>query len=447
MIRIFNIFIPVRTLILFVLEGILIAACYLLAAALLLDNIRLEMFLLYEGGLRDIGILTAAVLMSMYVLNLYAPARLRSRVQLVLKLIQVIGAAFVIEGLFTYIQCELPADIMFVGSTFLLPVLSGSRAIYNSFFLRNLGTDRVLFVGLNSQAMEVAARIAEQPDLGFTLVGIVDDELQPGETWRGVKILGGLADLDEIARATALDRVALFLNERRRVAPLKSLLDLHLSGVRVEEGSALYEAVCGRICVAQLRPSDVIFHNTLGPRPSSVALQSIYTNLIALCMFAVALLFLPLIGLAIKLSSSGPVFERETRLGFRGIPFTMFRFRCACVKDGCRNVTRVGRWLRCSHLENLPQIWNVVRGEMALIGPRAERREFVRVIGEVIPFFAQKQCVKPGLTGWSQINSRAGQAIDTVTTFEYDLYYIKNISLALDAYIILQTVKRLRPRP
>jgi len=196
--------------------------------------------------------------------------------------------------------------------------------------------------------------------------------------------------------------------------------------------------------VEQLRPSDVIFHDTVGPRPNNVALQSIYTNLVALCLFAALLPFLPVVALAIKLTSPGPVFERETRLGFRGVPFTLFRFRCAIVEHGCRKITRVGYWLRRLHLVNLPQLWNVVRGEMALIGPRPERKEFVRVIGEVIPFFAQKQCVKPGLTGWSQINCRNEQAIDTVRALEYDLYYIKNISLALDAYIVLQALKNLR---
>lgn len=446
MIRIFNIFIPVRTLILFLLEGVLIAGSYLLAAAILLDIINLEMFLLYEGGMRNIGILTATMLIVMYVLNLYAPVRQRSRVQLGIRLIQVIGLAFMFEGLFTYLQCALPPNIMFAGSVVVLPVLGGSRLIYNSLSKR-FGTDRVLFVGVSPQAVEIAARMAELPDLGFTLIGIVDDEMRPGDLWQGVKVLGRLADLGEAARSIALDRVALFLPERRKVAPLATLLDLHFSGVRVEDGSVLYETVCGRISMEQLRPSDLIFHNTVGPRPNNVALQSIYTNLIALCLFAALLPFLPIVALAIKLTSRGPVFKRETRLGFRGVPFTMFRFRCDAVEDGCRRFTRVGYWLRRFHLENLPQLWNVVRGEMALIGPRPERKEFLRIIGQVIPFFAQKQCVKPGMTGWSQINSTDEQAIDTVRTLEYDLYYIKNISLALDAYIILQALKSVRSRP
>lgn len=449
MIRFFHIFIPIRILVLFVSECILTAASYLLAAALLLEAFSPEIFLFYEGGALNLGVLTAAILLSMYALDLYTSVRRRSRVQLVLKLMQVIGIAFVVEGLFSYIdpQSELPQGVMFLGSAFVLLALTGSRLIYDSVFFRQFGTARVLFVGADAQAVEIAAKISGHPDLGFTLVGLVSDDLRPGDLWQGIKVLGGLAALGEIASAAKPDRVALFFSEWRQTVPLKTLLDLHLSGVRVEDGSMLYEAVCGRICVERLRPSDLIFHDTVGPRPSSVALQSIYTNLAALCVFAVLVPFLPLAALLIKLSSPGPVFERETRLGFRGVPFTAFRFRCTTLEGGRRKQTVVGRWFRRFHLEGLPRLWNIVRGEMALIGPRPERPEFVRVLGDVIPYFAQKQCVKPGLTGWSQINSVPGEAMDTVRTLEYDLYYIKNISLALDAYIMLQAFKLPWSRP
>jgi exopolysaccharide biosynthesis polyprenyl glycosylphosphotransferase len=171
---------------------------------------------------------------------------------------------------------------------------------------------------------------------------------------------------------------------------------------------------------------------------------------------AVAVVTLPLIvltAIAVRFSSAGPVLYRQVRTGMDGVPFTLYKFRSMYVDAEARTgavwaqkddprVTPIGRWLRLLRLDELPQLFNVLRGEMVIVGPRPERPEFVKTLNEQIPYYRQRHCVKPGITGWAQINYKYGNTIeDTIMKLEYDLYYIKNMSTALDAYIIFHTVK------
>jgi lipopolysaccharide/colanic/teichoic acid biosynthesis glycosyltransferase len=189
-----------------------------------------------------------------------------------------------------------------------------------------------------------------------------------------------------------------------------------------------------------LEPYTVIFRNELSAPPGSVALQSIYTNLLALASVVVMLPLVVLIAIVVRLTHSGPVLSRTTCVGLHGIPFTRFRFRC----DG-RDL--VSRFLTRFKLDALPQILNVVRGEMALIGPRAERIEFNQILTALIPFYRQKQSVKPGIMGWSQLHCDVQPTEDTLARLEYDLYYIKHISLVLDAYTVIKAFKWVLTNP
>jgi exopolysaccharide biosynthesis polyprenyl glycosylphosphotransferase len=191
----------------------------------------------------------------------------------------------------------------------------------------------------------------------------------------------------------------------------------------------------------------------MGPRRGSVVLQSIYSPALALIGTVLALPVMLVAAIAVRLTSRGPVLFRQTRVGLDGEVFTLYKFRSMYVDAEARTgavwatkndprVTWIGRWLRMLRIDELPQLWNVLRGEMSLVGPRPERPEFVKVLAEKIPYYRQRHCVKPGITGWAQINHKYGDTIeDTVTKLEYDLYYIKHLSVALDVYIIFHTLK------
>jgi exopolysaccharide biosynthesis polyprenyl glycosylphosphotransferase len=208
-----------------------------------------------------------------------------------------------------------------------------------------------------------------------------------------------------------------------------------------------------RISTLELRPSQLVFSGELGPRQGLLVLQTIADMAAALAGVVILSPVMLFVAMAVKLSSPGPILYGQKRVGLGGKLYTVYKFRSMyqdaeaatgavwASRDDPR-VTRVGGFLRKGRLDELPQLFNVLRGEMALVGPRPERPEFVAILSEKIPFYRQRHCVKPGITGWAQINYKYGDTIeDSITKLEYDLYYIKNLSFALNAYIIFQTLK------
>jgi exopolysaccharide biosynthesis polyprenyl glycosylphosphotransferase len=299
----------------------------------------------------------------------------------------------------------------------------------------------------------VATHIVEHPELGMAVVGYIEDGVLRGTPRAGGKVLGNLSSLCEIALEVAPDKIVVGMTERRQCMPVSDLLELRFSGIFIEEASTTYESVCMRISTLELRPSQFVFSGELGPRPGILLIQGCYNLAIALIG---TVLFAPVMlatAIAVKLSSPGPVLYRQTRVGLDGSLFTVYKFRSMNMnaeaatgavwasKDDPR-VTRVGKQLRKFRLDELPQFFNVLRGDMAVVGPRPERPEFVKALSEKIPYYRQRHCVKPGITGWAQINYKYSDTLeDTIAKLEFDLYYIKNFSPSLDGYIIFHTVK------
>jgi lipopolysaccharide/colanic/teichoic acid biosynthesis glycosyltransferase len=184
-----------------------------------------------------------------------------------------------------------------------------------------------------------------------------------------------------------------------------------------------------------------------------ILLQGIYSAVLGVIGMLITLPVMAVVALLVKFSSPGPILLRQTRVGLHGTHFTLYKFRSMYADAEARTgavwatrddprITPVGRWIRRLRLDELPQFFNVVRGEMCLVGPRPERPEFSAMLEEKIPFYKQRQWVKPGITGWAQINHKYGDTIeDSLTKLEYDLYYIKNLGPALDGYIIFHTLK------
>jgi exopolysaccharide biosynthesis polyprenyl glycosylphosphotransferase len=234
---------------------------------------------------------------------------------------------------------------------------------------------------------------------------------------------------------------------------MNELLELRFAGNIIEEAATAYERVCGRVCIKDLRPSQLIYSGELGPRRESQFYQTISNLVFAAMGIVLALPFMLLTALAVRLSSPGPVLYRQTRVGMDGVPFTLYKFRSMrqnaeattgavwAAKDDPR-VTPVGRVIRRIRFDELPQLFNVLKGEMSIVGPRPERPEFVKALSEQIPYYRQRHCVRPGITGWAQINYKYGDTLeDTITKLEFDLYYIKNMTMGLDAYVIFHTIK------
>lgn len=432
----------------------LCAASFLLASYYVL-GIQFESYMFLENGWVRVGLVTGSILLGLHFVDLYNQIRIRSHGRLLQDLCQVMGVTLIAQGLISYgaPDLRLGRGIMLVGCAICFVVLFSWRSIYSAYFVEVVGRDRILFIGFNPVIQEMAEHIQEAEYLGLTIAGFLHDEEEIGSELPGGKVLGRVADLHRVIEETKPNRIVLGLTERRNRMPVQELLDLRFAGYNIQEAGTTYEAVCGRICTKELRPSQLIFSGEFAPRPGSVSLQ---TGMNLTVSFIGAILTLPLmllVAIAVRLTSQGPILYRQTRVGLNGRLFQVMKFRSMRVdaeketgavwasKNDTR-VTPIGSFLRRTRLDELPQFFNVLRGDMSLVGPRPERPEFVQTLSEIIPYYRQRLSVKPGITGWAQINHRYGDTIeDTVIKLEYDLYYIKNISLSLDLYIIFQTLK------
>jgi len=429
-------------------------ACFVGALYLILPMDPV-VFILYDGGLGRISAVVAVLMLGIYFQDLYSNLLVPSRMQLVQQVVLCFGLIFIVQALLSYVdpQLMMPRWALITGSAMALVVLPAWRIAYARYLLLVQHAERILFLGCTTIAPEIEKRLLEKPQLGMSVAGYVDDGTVLSDPLPPEKILGSLGEFPQVVESVNPDRVVVALSERRGRMPPAELLRLRLSGVFVQEVAELYELAFDRVCLRELRPSQLIFARQPGPRASLVLLQTIYSLIIAAVGLVVTLPLSLIVACLVKLTSSGPVLHRQVRVGRNGAPFTLYKFRSmyddAEAETGAvwaskndPRITPVGRWLRLFRLDEIPQMLNVLRGEMSFVGPRPERPEFVETFSEQIPFYRQRLSVKPGVTGWAQINHKYGDTIeDAITKLEYDLYYVKNISPALDAYVIFQTIK------
>jgi sugar transferase (PEP-CTERM system associated) len=395
-------------------------------------------------------------MVGIYFHDLYTQFRISSRILLVQQLCLVVGIAFLTQALLSYLKHPewiLPKWLMIIGSGLVLVFLPAWRILYAGVVLKALGSERLLFLGSSPVVQEISDYLQDHPELGLCAVGYLEECQSSFNEITTMPRVGCVTELQRAVSEQHPDRIVVGLAERRGRLPVQELLDLRFSGIRIEDVLTTYESTFGRVCVRALRPSQLIFSAELGPRPNRVFWQSIYSFVIALTATVVTAPIMLLVAAVVRVTSKGPVLFRQERIGRNGVPFTLFKFR-SMYKDaeqhtgpvwatkGDPRITPVGRWLRSLRLDELPQLLNVVRGEMSIVGPRPERPEFVQTLTEQIPYYRQRHCVKPGITGWAQINHKYGDTIeDTIRKLEFDLFYIKNLAPSLDAYIIFHTLK------
>lgn len=432
-----------RMLSLVVPDTVLIFSCYILAAYWS-GGADPSVFLFYDNGLLQISLVVAGVLVGLQLNKLYVQVGVRSKLLLAQQLCLTLGVTFLLESLLSYLRYSallLAPPIMLFGSALTLGVLLVWRMFYSALLWKSLGAQRVLFYGTSPAALEASDSLVAHPEFGLATAGYIDNERPAGTAINGARVLGSTAELGRVISEVRPDRIVVAVAERRQGVPFRELLDLQFHGIEIQRVAELYELTCERVCLDELMPSQLIFSDELGARRGAVALQAIYSNIAALAGLALlAALLLP-IALAIKLSSPGPIVIEQAALGLNLVPFTFYRFRCRRA-DG--RLTRLGRWLRRLRLDALPQMLNVIRGEMALVGPRPHRPEFIPALMEQMPFYGQRHAVRPGILGWSQLNCDYGARLrDARESLEYDLYYIKHMSPALDAYIVLHSLMEL----
>jgi len=437
MIRILTLLAPPSILAMFLCETVLIGASYL--AAVYFDrNLNPAQFLIDKSGWQSILIVDGLILLGMYFRHLYGAIRIRSRILLLQELLVAVGAAFIAEALMTYFASgwALPRGVLLMGSGIAVASVCAWRILFGAAIWNRLGLQRVLFIGLPPAAVKLAGYLSRHPEAGFAPVGYLDHGEVTGEN--GLARLGVLRDLNEVVEGHRPDWIV--IGERKDIAArqVDDLLELRFGGVQIEDMGGFCERMNGRVSASEVRPSEFIFSEHLRLDRLNLRLQLMYSTVVALLAIPIALPLMGVVALLIPRRLRGPRLVRERRVGWCGVPFTMYRFR-SIPREATAELSGVGKFFVRFGLDRLPQIWNVLRGEMSLVGPEPDRPELAERLNQIIPFNAQRVLVRPGVIGWAQVREVSdGSPHDAVRRLEYDLYYVNNLSPLLDLLVVLR---------
>lgn len=441
MIRLFNVYYPVRTLLLLAGEGLAVWTSFLLGFML---RYRQDSYLVlnFEYGYDKIFAATALVLLLSHWFGLYDPEYCRDKGEILFRLMMVPG---IVALVLAFVGFVFPGMVR--GNSASLGLLIATIALFGwrraHEYLVQLACFRetVFVLGAGDRAENLIRSLHNRPELGVEVVGWGGDEQE------------AVAQLAEFAKKRKLQRVVVALPDRRGTLPVSELLQLRLEGIKIEEATSWMEKITGRIEVQQLYPSWFVFGEGFRYSASLAIIRRLVSLLASAVLLLVVLPFIPLVILLIKLDSPGPVLYRQQRVGLGGATFYCYKFRTMCENaeadtgptwacDNDPRITRVGRFLRLTRLDEIPQLWCVLKGDMAFVGPRPERPEFVDWLSKEVPYYTARHSVPPGITGWAQIRYKYGNTLqDALEKLQYDLYYVKNRSLGLDLFIILQTIK------
>ena len=449
MIRLFNVYYPVRTLVLLLGEALVIVFSFVLGTMFTVESmLRFSNALFIERGYLRILALTGVVLLLSHGFDLYDSSKIEQKLDQAFRILFVLGLVALALGAIIYKFPDfLPGNNSAIFGVIILAIsLFCWRSAYGWLVCQPFFRERVYVLGTGERAERLVTGLARR-GLGIEVVG-----------WTGN--LGGEPSLSavgshlaELAKAQGVHRVIVAMPDRRGTIPVEELLTLRLAGVKVEEATSWLEKISGRIEVEQLYPSWFIFAE--GFRFSTVnrILRRIVNFTAAFCGLIMALPLIPLVALAVKMSSKGPVFYRQERVGRGSQTFYCYKFRtmrqdaeadtgATWATDDDPRITKVGKYLRLLRLDEIPQLWCVLKGDMHFVGPRPERPEFVQWLRREIPYYNLRHVVRPGITGWAQVQYKYGNTLeDAREKLQYDLFYIKNASLGLDLLIMFQTIK------
>jgi sugar transferase (PEP-CTERM system associated) len=393
----------------------------------------------------------------LYYGDLYELTEVTDRRDLFVRILQSLGAAsFVLAAIyFWFPTMMIGRGVFLLAASLIIMIVIGWRFAFDWVAQQVGPRERLLLVGVSASAVNLARELfGRRHELGVEIVGFVDsDPERVGETVFNPRVIGTIEDIPAIVRARSVDRVVVSLADARGKLPMGKLLDMKLNGVSFDHLASVYEEYTGKIAVENLRPSWLIFSSGFqGARVLKAAKRLMDIGIAAVALVVTAPLML-LVALVVRATSHGKALYHQERVGRHGRIFTVHKFRSMQVDAEASSgpvwaspndarVTSVGRFLRRTRLDELPQLWNVLVGEMSLVGPRPERPKFVEELTREIPFYGQRQVVRPGITGWAQVRYTYGASKeDALEKLQYDLFYIKNLSIALDLFIILETIK------
>ncbi|VFQ44325.1 sugar transferase [Desulfoluna butyratoxydans] len=452
MIEVFRRYYTIRNLFLIALESVLLYLCILLASALFVEGQG-------AGDLSGLslkaGLVVSTCIFCLYCNNIYSLKDTKGYTDLAFKLFQSFGAAMILLALFyaAFSQAIIGTRFFFIYIPVVVTILSIWRFFYVYLLKSGVLSQSIYIIGDGDLAIDICRETETEIDCGYCVKGIISPRPLEGISSVKAPHIDTCQGLAVRARENGVKRIVVALKEKRGNFPIDELLLCRVSGIDVVEGNTFYEMLTGKFLVSSINPTWLIFSN--GFRKSRVRnMVKRLEDLVA--SVSLLLFFSPLIlvtALFIKWDSRGPILFSQDRLGIRHKPYRLYKFRSMVENAEALSgpvwasredprVTRVGRFIRKWRIDELPQLFNVLKGDMSLVGPRPERAHFVEQLEAQVPYYAERFIVRPGVTGWAQVRYEYGDSVeDAMEKLNYDLFYIKNMSIFMDVVIVFRTIR------
>ena len=456
MLRLFKQNYPIRNIFFVAVEGVAIFVSVLLATRLLYGEelFNLDNYIFFKAFL-----ISSVFLICLYYNDLYDFKVVDTFAELGIRLFQALGvSAIFLAGVYYLFPEIIIGRGIFVLSVFLIIFMVISWRLFYSIVLKyGLFDQKIILLGSGKLAENIYKEIHAQRDCGYKISALITDingniDIQND---RKPEITGSMKDCDlcGITKEMAIDKIVVAIKERRGAFPTKALLDCRVAGIDIIEGNSFHEMLTGKLSVKDINPAWLIFSEGFKKpmlRSAIKRCEDIVFSLILMILLSPLILFTAFL---IKFDSKGPVLFSQERVGKRKEAYMLYKFRSMVTDAESKSgpvwarkndsrVTRVGKFIRKWRIDEIPQLWNVLKGEMSFIGPRPEREFFVDQLEAIIPYYRERFTVKPGLTGWAQVCYGYGDSIeDAMEKLNYELFYIKNYSIFMDFVIVVRTVK------
>jgi sugar transferase (PEP-CTERM system associated) len=460
MIRIFNQYVSPKSLLLMFIEGVLIALALVCGVRLRFWTHPDEIGLVMQfPDIAIQGLLIVLIFqLCFYYSDLYNLNVIRGRAEQLICLGQSLGSACLLLGALYYVFPGLLIGRgIFVISVFLVGAfVTVNRVVLDRTWQIAAPKQNILILGTQAMAVNVARQLMARDDLNVKLIGFIEaraGDSGPEQAIFGIPVLDAADNLEATALEHRVARIIVAMEDRRGRLPVRELVRLRVQGVLVEDAHSTLSSLTGRIWLESIQPSWFVFTDGFRRSAATLAIKRALDLAFSMIGLAISLPIMALVAAAVRLDSKGPAIYRQKRVGLGGREFEVLKFRSMRLdaeqangaqwasKDDPR-VTRVGRFIRKFRLDELPQFVNVIRGEMSFVGPRPERQVFVEQLRKDISYYDERHSVRPGLTGWAQVEYAYGATVeDAYRKLEYDLFYLKNMSIFFDCAIVLKTIR------
>jgi sugar transferase (PEP-CTERM system associated) len=383
-----------------------------------------------------------------------------SFVELGIRLLQALGAsAIFLAGIYIIFPQSIIGYGIFALSVGLVILLIVSwRFCYKLILTHGIFDQNIIIMGSGDLAQNIINEITQRKDSGYSVSlsvkGYMENNELPNEQNRASTIyIQNYDGLCDMAEELNISKIVVALTEKRGALPTKELVKCRVKGIEIIEGTSFYEMLTGKFIVEEMNPSWLIFSDGFYKSRARRFLKRAMDIILSVVLLILLSPLILITAILIKIDSKGPIIFSQERLGKNKKIYLIYKFRSMVsdaekqtgpvwAKDNDSRITRVGRYIRQWRMDEIPQLWNVLKGDMSFVGPRPEREFFVKTLEDAIPYFAERFSVKPGITGWAQVCYSYGASVeDAIEKLNYDLFYIKNMSTFMDLMIIMRTIK------